>query len=108
MKRLSGIVAVGLVLGAGSVYADCQQAGQDYVDAAIRSERFIGSGIRGPQSDPRIVWNSLNQAAEMGNPNAEFELGQLYLSGQIVQRDLGQAASHFERAAACHVGRAEY
>jgi uncharacterized protein len=38
-------------------------------------------------------------AAEHGNPKAQFNLGQIYMKGEVVPQDYGEAMSWFEQAA---------
>lgn len=44
-----------------------------------------------------MIW--YKQAAEAGNQNAQYQLGKLYLQGEIVPRDIPQAAKYLTAAA---------
>jgi localization factor PodJL len=49
--------------------------------------------------DARAALTHIEQAASLGHPPAQLQIGELYKLGQLYDRDLGQARMWFERAA---------
>jgi len=49
--------------------------------------------------DARKALTQIEQAAALGHPPAQLQIGELYKLGQLYDRDLGQARMWFERAA---------
>ncbi len=50
-------------------------------------------------SEARAALAYIEQAASLGHPPAQLQIGELYKLGQLYDRDLGQARMWFERAA---------
>jgi TPR repeat protein len=84
------------------------------MEAADRARKWLEVWAAAPArqaeaaAQKQTLWTNLNQAASEGNPQAEFQIGDLYDRGWVVALDRRQAAEHYLRAAACHAGLAEY
>ena len=66
-------------------------------------------------SSSQIVWAEVEssfqealQAAEQGDPEAEFDLGMMYSDGKVVSQDYAQAVKWFRRAAEQRVSEAQF
>lgn len=82
----------------------------DGADVAMVIGTFVAFGVMG-DADPAKALAFYRRAAEMGSPEAECALGNLYATGGDgpsggVERDPARARSHYEKAAAAGSVRA--
>jgi localization factor PodJL len=73
-------------------------------DAAIKPRDLYLENIAALKSatndnDARAALTHIEEAAALGHPPAQLQIGELYKLGQLYDRDLGQARIWFERAA---------
>jgi localization factor PodJL len=73
-------------------------------DATIRPRELYLDNIAALKSattdaEARIALKHIEEAAALGHPPAQLQIGELYKLGQLYDRDLGMARQWFERAA---------
>lgn len=107
-RRLCALVALSLLL----LSAGCEQMGRDFdrlvgaesdpVNAYKEARRLDEAG------DDAAAVRLYRRAAEAGNAEAAYELGEAYWLGEGVERDLPRAADWFNRAADGGSPRGQY
>ncbi len=66
---------------------------------ALYRDAMTGLNAAGNEAETAIALEKLEQAAMLGHPPAQLQLGELYKTGQGVDQDLAQARTWFRRAA---------
>jgi len=92
VKRTSLVIAVALLVNAGTVYANDIQVCVDAVD----KEQWT------------IALPACAAAANLGNAAAQFALGAMYSNGQGVAQDYKEATRWYRQAAAQGVSQAQF
>lgn len=62
-------------------------------------DAMTGLNAAGNDAETSVAIEKLEQAALLGHPPAQLQLGELYKTGQGVDQDIGQARTWFRRAA---------
>jgi len=99
LKQYSGVVAQMSAAEADSYIVKSAYAGYARAEAAVASLIDHGAMPEGLKDDDQSALAWMTKAANQGDDEAQYQLGQYYQSGRYVDRDLAQVVTWYGKAA---------